>query len=51
MEIQELSDKDKVIKAKILKDLQENTDKQFKDIRKTIREQSEKPKKEIENMK
>lgn len=34
MEIQELSDK--VIKAKILKDLQENTDKQFKDIRKTV---------------
>ena len=36
MEIQELSDKDKIIKTKILKDLQENTDKQFKDIRKTI---------------
>ena len=52
MEIQELPDKElKIIILKMLRELKDNTNKQFNDMKKTKQQQKEKFNKEIENIK
>ena len=52
MEISELSDKEfRIILLKKLRELQENSDRQLKEFRKTMHEQNEKFNKQIETIK